>query len=186
MVKINSFFKIFLLLTILYLGFQAKPWANVNGNIYSGDDNSYYGYVSSLVNDFDFDFSNNEITGSSGISGLTGKVVLAHPIGTSVLLTPFYIAAKPIVSMLCWSTDTPFNQRHPVFFMFMCSGILLYAYLGGCLLLKVCSLLGFDSRTSFISVILTVWGTILPVYMFKRPIFHLFPNSSLFLYFCIL
>ena len=184
----RSFFKIFLILTILYLAFQTKPWTNIAGNIYGGDDNSYYAYVSSLVNDFDFDFSNNDIHGDVKISPVTGKVVLAHPIGTSLFLVPFYAVAKPFVLFIHWIEKTPFDQRHPVFFMFMSAGILLYAYLGGCFLWKAIVSLGINTRIADTAVILTIWGTILPAYIFKRPIFSPIPQFfliSLLLYWVI-
>lgn len=184
----NSYFKIFLLLTILYLSFQTKPWTNIVGEIYAGDDNSYYGYVSSIVNDFDFDFSNNKVIGTGEISPITGRIVSLHSIGTSVLLIPFYIAVKPLVLISDWIANTPFNQRHSFFFMFMCGGILLYTYMGGYFLYKACLLLNFEKQISLISVIAIIWGTILPVYIFKRPIFPCIPEFfliSLFLYFIV-
>ena len=85
MMQINkTYFKIFLVLSVLYLAFQTKTWTNVSGNIYVGDDNSYYGYVSTIVNDFDFDLSNNQVIGHAGISSKTGRVTVVHPIGTSM------------------------------------------------------------------------------------------------------
>ena len=129
--KLNkNYFIIFLSLTLLYLFFQVKPGTSLTGNIYSGDDNCYYGYVSSLVNDFDYDFSNNEIETYFGISKVTGRIVVKHPIGISILLLPFYALAKPFVLLGSLFTHSPFNQRHILFFMFMCAGIILYAYLG--------------------------------------------------------
>ncbi len=184
----KTFLKIFLLLTILYLAFQTKPWTSVKGNIYVGDDNSYYGYISSMVNDFDFDFSNNEVIGYNQISPVTGKIVLEHPIGTSILLMPFYIAAKPFVCFIHWITGTAFNQRHPLFFMFMCAGILMYAYLGGYLLFKAIGYLGINRKISLVAVTLCIWGTILPAYIFKRPIFSPIPQFfliSALLYFIV-
>jgi hypothetical protein len=179
MARNKTFFKLFILLTLLYLAFQTKPWGSVSGAIYAGDDYSYYGYISSLVNDLELDFSNNELSGHSGVSSVTGKIVIGHPIGTSILLMPFYIAAKPIVYLLDWLTGTPFNQKHPLFFMFMCSGILLYIYLGGYLLFRAILLLGFDSKIAIISVILSIWATILPAYAFRRPILSHIPEFFL-------
>lgn len=185
----SSYFKAFLLIALLYLGFQMKPWTSVVGNIYSGDDNSYYGYVSSVVNDFDFDFSNNGVyRDSKNVSPVTGRVILEHPIGTSVLLIPFYLVAKPLVFLSSWITNSPFDQRHVFFFMFMCSGILIYAYMGGYLLYRTCIRLGLNQKISLISVMAIIWGTILPVYIFKRPIFSHIPGFflvSLLLYFVV-
>ena len=63
-------------------------------------------------------------------------MVLAHPIGTSLLLMPFYALVKPVVSLGSVVVNVPFDQRHPLFFMAMCAGIVMYAYLGGVFLLK--------------------------------------------------
>jgi len=156
-----------------------KPWASVVGNIYNGDDNSYYAYVSSIVNDFDLDFSNNETKEMWGVSAKTGRIISGHPMGTSVLLMPFYLAAKPFVLLFDRLTGSPFNQRHPIFFMFMCAGILAYAYWGACLLLRGLLLLRIKEDLSVIAVILTVWATILPAYIFKRPIFTPVPQFFL-------
>ncbi len=175
----KTFFKLFIILTLLYLAFQAKPWGSVSGAIFSGDDHSYYGYVSSLVNDFDLDFSNNQLSGHSGVSPVTGKIVIGHPIGTSILLMPFYLVAKPIVCLLHWLRATPYDQKHPLFFMFMCSGIIVYAYLGGYLLFRTILLLGINRRISTIAVLLSIWGTILPAYIFRRPIFTHTPEFFL-------
>ncbi len=170
------YFRIFLGLAILYILFQIKPGTTLTGSIYAGDDQSYYGHTASLVNDLDFDFSNNEVFSAFGVSPVTGKIILAQPIGTSLLLSPFYAAAKPFVLLVDFLTQQPFNQRHPVFFMFMSVGILLYAYIGGYLLLKALFLLKFNQKVSVVSVIAVMWGSMLPVYIFRRPIFSHVPE----------
>jgi hypothetical protein len=170
------YFKIFLALSILYILFQIKPGTTLSGNIYAGDDQSYYGHTASLVNDLDFDFSNNDVVSAFGVSAVTGKIVLAQPIGTSLLLVPFYATAKPFVLLLGFLTHSPFNQKHPIFFVFMSLGVLFYAYIGGYLLLKSLCLLGFDGKVSVAAVTAVMWGSMLPVYIFRRPIFSHVPE----------
>jgi hypothetical protein len=172
------FMKIFLFFTIIYMLFLTDPFGSIVGDIYSGDDNSYYGYISSLVNDFDLDFSNNKLVGIEEVSPVTGKIISPHPIGTSILLMPFYIIIKPLVHLISWFTKTPFDQRHPLFFVFMCSGVVLYLYLGGLLLYNSISFL-FSKKAALFSVILCVFGSILPVYAFKRPIMTHVPEFFL-------
>ncbi|MBN3040911.1 MAG: hypothetical protein JW867_07270, partial [Candidatus Omnitrophica bacterium] len=173
------FLKLFISLSLIYIAFMVKPWANVSGNIYPGDDNSYYGYTSSIVNDFDFDFANNQLSGHGGLSPATGKIQLYHPIGTSLLLIPFYVLAKPIVVLVDILNHSPFEQRHPLFFIFMCSGVMVYAYWGSFLLYRAVCQLGIKPKTALISVTLSLWGTILPAYIFKRPIFSTIPEFFL-------
>ena len=179
MAENKTFFKLFVILTMLYLAFQVKPWGSVSGAIFSGDDHSYYGYVSSFVNDLDLDFSNNQLSGHSGLSPVTGKIVVGHPIGTSILLAPFYVIAKPIVWIVNKLTSEPYNQKHLIFFMFMCSGMIVYLYLGSYLLFEAISLSGINRRISILSVALSIWGTILPAYAFRRPILTHIPEFFL-------
>lgn len=174
-----AFLKIFLVLTILYIMFLAYPSGSVIGNLYSGDDNSYYGYVSSIVNDFDLNFYNNEVVGGSfKINSETGALTSMHPIGTSFHLMPFYIVGKPIVHLYHWLTGTPYDQKHPFYFVLMSSGIVFYLFLGGFLLFKTVSYM-FNEKISLIAVTLSIWGTILPVYAFKRPIYSPVPEFFL-------
>jgi len=119
------------------------------------------------------------VSGHTGISPVTGKIMLVHPIGTSILLMPFYLIAKPLVCIFSWISHVPFDQRHPLFFMFMCAGMVLYAYWGGHLSLRSLAILGVDKKIAVVSVLVVIWGTILPVYMFKRPIFTPIPQFFL-------
>lgn len=173
------YFRIFLVLTIVYIFFQIKPGTSVAGNVYAGDDQSYYGYINSIVNDFDLDFSNNDTGVHYGVSSLTGRIILPHPIGVSIMLMPFYIAAKPFVCLYHLITDSPFDQRNILFFMFICAGVVLYCYLGGYILFRAMLLLGIDDKISLVSVVLIVWGTILPVYIFRRPMLSHIPEFFL-------
>lgn len=171
----DKYFKIFLLMTIIYIMFVNKSWTSVVGNLYVDDNNSYYGYVASIVNDFDFDMSNNEVVSNFAVSESTGKLVLQHPIGPSILLLPFYIIAKPIVLIISFLREMPFNQKDPIFFIFMCSGIVLYFYLGFFMLYRALCM-KFSKESSLLSIILIVWGTMLPVYAFRNPIFSHVPE----------
>jgi len=174
-----SFMKIFLILSIIYIMILSYPSGSIMGNLYTGDDNSYYGYVSSIVNDLDLNFYNNKVEGGSfEINPETGALVSMHPIGTSFHLMPFYVVGKPIVHLYYRITDTPYDQRHPFYFVLMSSGIVFYLFLGGFLLYKAVSYV-FNEKISLIAVTLSIWGTILPVYAFKRPIYSPVPEFFL-------
>jgi len=172
------FFKIFIILIILYILFQNKSWTNVQGNLYHRDDYGYFGHVTSWANDFTLNYSNDDLPGIKDVSDVTGKIINYSPVGTSILLLPFYIIAKPFVLLISYFRDVPFNYRDPLFFVFMCSGIILYLYLGAFFLYKaVCSI--FNKKVALFSIILTVWATILPIYAFRRPIFTHVPEFFL-------
>lgn len=182
LVNYRLFFKVFLLMVLVYTLFVTKPWTNVSGFIYGGDDHSYFAYTNSLVNDLDLDFSNNDYNDYKEISSeftKTNRIINPHPIGTGLLLIPFYALAKPVVILLNSVLKQPFNQKDPVFFIFMCSGIVLYMFLGCFFLYKSLLRLGFSLAVSLSSSLMIVWGTILPIYAFKRPIFTHVPEFFL-------
>ena len=175
-----GFSGIFMIMTLLYIAFAVKPWTSLAGNIYSGDDNSYYGYASSIVNDFDYDASNNFVEGSiGGVSEKTGKLILSHPVGTGYMLVPFYLVAKPLVLIDSFCRKINFNQRHVLFFIAMCVGIFIYSYAACLLLCEALKTMGYKEELSEFSVLLTFWGSIIPVCVFKRPIFSHVPEFFL-------
>lgn len=183
----SKFFLLFLFFSLLYLSFQAKSWKNINGDIYGWDDESYYTYASSIINDFDYDLDNNGFK-VPHYSPLTGKVVSYHPIGTGILIAPFYAVAKPFVLLSSWIRGEDFDQRHPIFFIFMISGIAVYAFMGSLILLRALKQISISDSAALWAVSLGFWGSFIPVYIFKRPIFTHIPEFfliSLLIYFLL-
>lgn len=163
---------------ILYIFFFTKSWESVSGGIYTDDDYAYLGYVISLTNDFDVDFSNHDLAMYVMIDPDTERMQVAHPMGTSILLIPFYIIAKPIVLLISFFRGIPFNEKDPLFFVFLCSAMVMYFYLGGIFLRRALRFF-FSGIAADLTTILSMWGTILPVYVFRRPIFTHVPEFFL-------
>ena len=168
----------FVLFLLLYLGFFAKSWFSVSGNIYDGDDCSYAGFVMSLANDFDVDLSNQDLFVKISPNPVTGKAQIGHPIGTSILLLPFYLAAKPVVLLVSLLRGMPFNEKDPLFFVVLCSAIIFYFYLGGFFLRRALRYF-VNGLAADLAVIVSMWGTILPIYVFRRLIFSHVPEFFL-------
>lgn len=175
----SSLFKrTFIFFTLLYILFFVKSWGSVSGNIYSHDDAVYYAQSASLVNDLDLDISNN-LGPYSGIylekSPKTGRLMSYQPIGPSLLYAIPYALAKPAVLLFSMARKTAFDQYDPLFFVSLCFFIFLLFYCSGELLRKALGRL-FGEGISDIAAIFTLWGTILPVYVFRRPIFGIIPE----------
>ncbi len=174
----KTFNKIFILFTLLYVLFFVKTWGSVTGNIYSHDDVVYYAQTASLVNDFDIDIKNNLGPYSNiylGISPKTGRIMSYQPLGPTLLYLVPYTVTKPVVLLISIIRGVPFDQYDPLFFVVLCFFTLILFYISGLFIHKTLRLF-FEERIADITTILTLWGTILPVYVFRRPIFGVIPE----------
>lgn len=184
----KTFKKTFILFTLLYVLFFVKTWGSVTGNIYSHDDVVYYAQTASLVNDFDIDIKNNLGPYSNiylSISAKTGRIMSYQPLGPTLLYLVPYAIAKPVVLFISIMRGVPFDQYDPLFFVVLCFFTLVLFYISGLFIHKTVKLF-FDERIADITAILTLWGTILPVYVFRRPIFGVIPEfflASLLVYY---
>lgn len=178
----NLFQKVFIFFTILYLLFFVKTWGSVTGFIYSHDDVVYYAQTASLVNDFDIDIRNNlgqfdKIYLQS--DSKTGRLRLYQPLGPSLLYLIPYALAKPFVYLISAVRGVTFDSYDPLFFVVLCFFTLILFYICGLSIKKTLEMF-FEGLIPDIVSILALWGTILPVYVFRRPIFSVIPE-----FFCI-
>lgn len=184
----KTFNKTFILFTLLYVLFFVKTWGSVSGNIYSHDDVVYYAQTASLVNDFDIDIKNNLGQYSNiylGISPKTGRMMSYQPLGPTLLYLIPYAATKPFALFISMMRGVAFDQFDPLFFVVLCFFTLVLFYFSGLFIYKALRLF-FEERIADITTVLTLWGTILPVYVFRRPIFGVIPeffSVSLFVYY---
>lgn len=171
--------KIFLIFTLLFALLFVKSWGSVTGFIYSHDDVVYYAQAASMVNDLDVDIKNN--LGSMyknlyvPLHPETGKMMSYQPIGPSLLYAIPYACTKPFVLLLSALRGVAFDEYDPLFFVAICFSILVLFYYSGIFLLKALERY-FSGSVSRIAVIFTLWGTILPVYVFRRPVFAVIPE----------
>jgi hypothetical protein len=185
---LGLFRKSFILFTLLYVLFFVKTWGSVSGNIYSHDDVVYYAQTASLVNDFDIDFKNNLGPYNNiylGISPDTGRMMGYQPLGTTLLYLIPYAVTKPFVYMISIFRGVVFDQYDPLFFVVLCFLILILFYAAGLFIRKTLQLF-FEQSLADITAIFLLWGTILPVYIFRRPIFSVIPEFffASFLVYC--
>lgn len=180
-------FKIsFIFFTLLYICFFTKSWGSVTGFIYTHDDVVYYAQTVSLANDFDTDISNNLGTFASGewrsvgsgINDHAGRVAYYEPVGTSLLYLVPYILTKPLVYFISYLRGVAFNEYDPIFFVVLSFFTLILFYFAG-IFLKKALMLFFSEAMADIITIFTLWGTILPVYVFRRPIYAVIPEFFL-------
>jgi len=185
--------KAFIIFALLYVLFFVKSWGSVSGFVYSHDDVVYFAQTASLVNDFDIDIKNN--LGPLyrnlylALHPLTGKMMAYQPIGSSLLYIVPYALIKPFVLLTGALRGTGFDDHDPLFFVALCFFTLMLFYYSGILLVKTLERF-FKNPTAQITAVFTLWGTILPVYVFRRPIFAVVPEfflvSLLFYYIAIL
>jgi len=173
-----TFNKIFVIFTLLYGLFFVKTWGSVSGNIYSHDDVVYYAQTASLVNDLDLDIKNN-LGQYSNIylqtNAETGRIMSYQPLGPTLLYIIPYALTKPAVYLISMMRGSAFDQYDPLFFVVLCSFTFLLFYLSGQVMRKGLGLF-FEQPVADITAIFTLWGTILPVYVFRRPIFGVIPE----------
>ena len=182
------FKKSFIILTLLYVLFFVKTWGSVTGLLYTHDDVVYYAQTASLVNELNVDIKNNLGPYNNlylGIQPQTGKMMSYQPLGPSLLYIIPYSLTKPFVYFISLLRGVSFDEYDPLFFVVLCFYIFILFYFSGVILRKTLSLF-FSQSLSDIVAIFTLWGTILPVYVFRRPIFGVVPElflSTLLLYF---
>ena len=186
----KTFNRAFILFTFLYVFFFVKTWGSVTGNIYAHDDVVYYAQTASLVNDLDLDIKNN--LGPYGniylsMSPRTGRMMSYQPLGPTLLYLIPYTATKPFTLFISAMRGAPFDQYDPLFFVVLCFFTLFLFYVSGLFIRKTLSLF-FKEAVAEITAIFVLWGTILPVYVFRRPVFGVIPEFcivSLLLYYIL-
>lgn len=180
-------FKIsFIFFTLIYVGFFTKPWGSTTGSIYFHDDVVYFAQTVSIANDFDTDISNNLgpfasekwMRVSPNVNEQTAKVAYFEPVGPSLLYLVPYILTKPLVYLVSFLRGVAFNDYDPIFFIVLSFFTLILFYLAG-LFLKKTLMLFFSEAMADVMTLLTLWGTILPVYVFRRPIYGVIPEFFL-------
>lgn len=174
----NLYKKSFIIFTLLYVLFFVKTWGSVTGFIYSHDDVVYYAQTVSLANDFDVDIKNNLGPFTNiylSINPQTNKMMSYQPIGPSLIYAIPYCLTRPIVYFISLLRGVIFNEYDPLFFVFICFFILVLFYYSGLFLQKTLRIF-FPSEVSDISVIFVLWGTIMPVFVFRRPVYSVVPE----------
>ncbi|MFA5337779.1 MAG: hypothetical protein WC330_05565, partial [Candidatus Omnitrophota bacterium] len=173
----------FVFFTLLYVCFFAKPWGSVVGSIYAHDDVVYYAQTVSLVNDFDTDITNNLGPFVSGNwmkvpgEGQENRkhVVSFEPLGPSTLYIIPYILTKPLVYFISFFRGVSYDAYDPLFFIMLSFFTLILFYFSGEFLRKTLRLY-FSGATADLVSFFVLWGTILPVYVFRRPIYGVIPE----------
>jgi len=188
MVMLKKYKTSFIFFSLLYVLFFVKPWSSITGFIYSHDDVVYYAQTVSFVNDFDADIKNNlgPFGGKDWKIGLdkdslTGKVMYFQPVGPSLLYIAPYLITQPIVYLISLFRGTIFNTYDPLFFVVLSLFTLFLFYLSGAYLKKTIMLFSSEEIAD-ITATFVLWGTILPVYVFRRPIFSVIPEFFLVTY----
>lgn len=183
----SLFKKTSIFFTLLYILFFVKTWGSVTGNIYSHDDVVYYAQTASLVNDFDIDIGNNLGQYKNiylGINQQTGRIMGYQPLGPTLLYLIPYAVTKPFVYIVSALRGVVFDQYDPLFFVVLCFFTLILFYSAGLFVRRTLRLFFEKSIADVVSVFM-MWGTILPVYVFRRPIFGVIPElflASLLIY----
>lgn len=172
------FKKVFIIFSLLYILFFVKTWGSVTGNIYSHDDVVYYAQTASLVNDFDIDISNNLGPYANihlQINKNTGRIMSYQPLGPTLLYLVPYLLTKPVVYFISVIRGAAFDQYDPLFFVILYFFTLVLFYISGFFLRRTMRLF-FEETVAEITAVFVLWGTILPVYVFRRPIFGVIPE----------
>lgn len=180
------FKKSFIIFTFLYVLFFVKTWGSVTGLLYTHDDVVYYAQTASLVNNFETGIENHlgRYKLYLEMNPQTGKMMSYQPFGPTLLYIVPYLLTKPFVYLISSLRGAAFDEYDPLFFVVLCFYVFIMFYYAGVFLRKTL-LLFFDQSISDITVVFTLWGTILPVYVFRRPIFGVIPEfffSVLLLY----
>ncbi|NQV00192.1 MAG: hypothetical protein HQ538_05620 [Parcubacteria group bacterium] len=176
----NFFKKAFIVFTLLYVLFFVKTWGSVVGNIYSHDDVVYYAQTVSLVNDFDADIQDNQgpFDLYLGLHHQTNKMMSYQPLGPSLLYVPVYLLTKPVVYLSAFMRGSVFDEYDPLFFVSLCFFTVFLFFWSGVFLQKLLSGF-FEKSLADLIAVFTLFGTIMPVYIFRRPIFGVAPEFFL-------
>jgi len=172
------FKKVFIIFSLLYILFFVKTWGSVTGNIYTHDDVVYYAQTASLVNDFDIDIRNNLGPYANiylQINQHTGRIMSYQPLGPTLLYIIPYLLTKPVVYFISMIRGAAFDQYDPLFFVILCFFTLVLFNISGSFLCRIMRLF-FVKPIAEITAVFVLWGTILPVYVFRRPIFGVIPE----------
>jgi len=164
------------LLALVLLGCMALVSLRVvrTGSSFGGDGVHYYAQVRSLVVDRDLDLSNEfarlheEVSGYTGnrklpfmppVSPVTGRPATLFPIGTALLLVPFFAAAHLVASLVAAAGGPPADGFTPIYFFATGLGAVVYTGAALVLLIRLGWRLGQGPATAFVGAMGILLGT---------------------------